>query len=190
MTSGVSSACLVYSVWHDFQQVCGAWGSSSTRFTQALKPKVPPVCAGFLSPAIRGALLTALLVMYLLLAVAAGFASVWLWGIIHRSYEGWWVLHLALLRTHEDQLACSLPLLPESACFSCASAVASMIVPPAGTDGIARAAMQAVVPWVFPVMSGCHVAAFAMPAPPKGLFPAYNFMASPSPSLQPDAMLP
>eukprot|EP00891_Asterochloris_glomerata_P002822 jgi/Astpho2/2822/e_gw1.00050.44.1_t len=45
---------------------------------------------GFLSPAIRGALLTALLVMYLLLAVAAGFASVWLWGIIHRSYEGWY----------------------------------------------------------------------------------------------------
>ena len=28
--------------------------------------------------------------MYLLLAVAAGFASVWLWGIIHRSYEGWY----------------------------------------------------------------------------------------------------
>ena len=47
------------------------------------------VRAGFLSPAIRGALLTALLVMYLLLAVAAGFASVWLWGIIHRSYDGW-----------------------------------------------------------------------------------------------------
>ncbi|KAK9807028.1 hypothetical protein WJX72_011093 [[Myrmecia] bisecta] len=44
---------------------------------------------GFLSPASRGALLTALLVMYLLLAVAAGFAAVWLWGMIHRSYEGW-----------------------------------------------------------------------------------------------------
>ena len=38
--------------------------------------------AGFLSPASRGALLTALLVMYLLLALAAGFASVWLWGLI------------------------------------------------------------------------------------------------------------
>lgn len=48
--------------------------------------------AGFLSPASRGALLTALLVMYLLLAVAAGFASVWLWGIIHRSYEGWYAV--------------------------------------------------------------------------------------------------
>ncbi|KAL3151993.1 hypothetical protein ABBQ32_001114 [Trebouxia sp. C0010 RCD-2024] len=47
---------------------------------------------GFLSPASRGALLTALLVMYLLLAVAAGFASVWLWGIIHRSYEGWYAV--------------------------------------------------------------------------------------------------
>lgn len=30
--------------------------------------------------------------MYLLLAVAAGFASVWLWGIIHRSYEGWYAV--------------------------------------------------------------------------------------------------
>ena len=48
--------------------------------------------AGFLSPASRGALLTALLVMYLLLAVAAGFSSVWLWGIIHRSYEGWYAV--------------------------------------------------------------------------------------------------
>ena len=48
--------------------------------------------AGFLSPASRGALLTALLVMYLLLAVAAGFSSVWLWGVIHRSYEGWYAV--------------------------------------------------------------------------------------------------
>ena len=38
--------------------------------------------AGFLSPASRGALLTALLVMYLLLALSAGFAAVWLWGLI------------------------------------------------------------------------------------------------------------
>ena len=44
---------------------------------------------GFLSPASRGALLTALLVMYLLLAVAAGYAAVWLWGMINRSYENW-----------------------------------------------------------------------------------------------------
>ena len=46
-------------------------------------------CAGFLSPASRGALLTALLVVYLLLAVGAGFGSVWLWGMIQRSYDGW-----------------------------------------------------------------------------------------------------
>ena len=44
--------------------------------------------AGFLSPASRGALLT-MLVMYLLLALAAGFASVWMWGLINRSYDGW-----------------------------------------------------------------------------------------------------
>ena len=46
--------------------------------------------AGFLSPASRGALLTALLVMYLLLAVAAGYAAVFIWGMINRSYEGWY----------------------------------------------------------------------------------------------------
>ena len=44
---------------------------------------------GFLSPASRGSLLTALLVMYLLAAVAAGYTSVWLWGVLNRSYEGW-----------------------------------------------------------------------------------------------------
>jgi len=53
----------------------------------ALTP--PAAAAGFLSPASRGALLTALLVVYLLLAVGAGFGSVWLWGMIQRSYEGW-----------------------------------------------------------------------------------------------------
>ena len=30
-----------------------------------------------------------MLVMYLLLALAAGFASVWMWGLINRSYDGW-----------------------------------------------------------------------------------------------------
>ncbi|KAH7622077.1 putative Transmembrane 9 superfamily member 11 [Nannochloris sp. 'desiccata'] len=44
---------------------------------------------GFLSPASRGSLLTAALVMYLLMSAAAGFASVWLWGAVNRSYEGW-----------------------------------------------------------------------------------------------------
>lgn len=44
---------------------------------------------GFLSPASRGSLLTALLVLYLLLAIAAGFAGVWLWGCMTGSYEGW-----------------------------------------------------------------------------------------------------
>ena len=44
---------------------------------------------GFLSPASRGSLLTAALIMYLLMSAAAGFASVWLWGAVNRSYEGW-----------------------------------------------------------------------------------------------------
>jgi hypothetical protein len=44
---------------------------------------------GFLSPASRGSLLTAALVMYLLLSVAAGYAAVCLWGLVNRSYEGW-----------------------------------------------------------------------------------------------------
>ena len=52
-------------------------------------PEVGLARAGFLSPASRGALLTAMLVMYLLLALGAGFASVWLWGLIQRSYDGW-----------------------------------------------------------------------------------------------------
>ena len=30
-----------------------------------------------------------MLVMYLLLAVAAGASSVWLYGVINRSYDGW-----------------------------------------------------------------------------------------------------
>jgi hypothetical protein len=46
--------------------------------------------SGFLSPASRGALLSALLVMYLLLAVAAGYGSVYLWGLVTRSYEDWY----------------------------------------------------------------------------------------------------
>jgi len=30
-----------------------------------------------------------MLVSYLLLAVVAGLSSVWLWGMVNRSYEGW-----------------------------------------------------------------------------------------------------
>lgn len=44
---------------------------------------------GFLSPASRGSLLTAALILYLLMSVAAGFASVWIWGAMNRSHEGW-----------------------------------------------------------------------------------------------------
>ncbi|EFN55304.1 hypothetical protein CHLNCDRAFT_134265 [Chlorella variabilis] len=51
---------------------------------------------GFLSPASRGSLLTAALVMYLLLSVAAGYAAVWLWGLVNRSYEGWLLISIPL----------------------------------------------------------------------------------------------
>lgn len=44
---------------------------------------------GFLSPASRGSLLTAALILYLLMSVAAGFASVWIWGAVNRSHDGW-----------------------------------------------------------------------------------------------------
>lgn len=44
---------------------------------------------GFLSPASRGSLLTAALILYLLMSVAAGFASVWIWGAMNRSHDGW-----------------------------------------------------------------------------------------------------
>lgn len=33
--------------------------------------------------------MTAMLVSYLLLAGVAGYASVWLWGMLNHSYEGW-----------------------------------------------------------------------------------------------------
>ena len=45
--------------------------------------------AGFLSPASRGALLTCAIVLYLLLAVTAGYAAVWLWSNATKSLEGW-----------------------------------------------------------------------------------------------------
>lgn len=44
---------------------------------------------GFLSPASRGALLTATIVVYIWLAVVAGFTGVYLWGLMERSYSGW-----------------------------------------------------------------------------------------------------
>ena len=45
--------------------------------------------AGFLSPASRGALLTSAIILYLLLAITAGYAAVWLWANMTRSLDGW-----------------------------------------------------------------------------------------------------
>ena len=44
---------------------------------------------GFLSPAARGALLTTTIILYVWLAFVAGFAAVYVWGIMERSYNGW-----------------------------------------------------------------------------------------------------
>ena len=44
---------------------------------------------GFLSPAARGALLTTTIVMYVWLALVAGFAAVYVWGAMERTYVGW-----------------------------------------------------------------------------------------------------
>ncbi len=44
---------------------------------------------GFLSPASRGSLLTAALILYLLMSIAAGYAAVWIWGAMNRSHDGW-----------------------------------------------------------------------------------------------------
>lgn len=44
---------------------------------------------GFLSPANRGALLTTMMVMYVLLAVTAGQAAVWAHGLMERTYSSW-----------------------------------------------------------------------------------------------------
>jgi len=53
---------------------------------------------GFLSPAARGALLTATIVLYVLLAFISGGAAVALWGVMERSYQGWVgvALHVSL----------------------------------------------------------------------------------------------
>ena len=45
--------------------------------------------AGFLSPASRGALLTSSIVLFLLLAISAGYSSVWLWSNMQRTSTGW-----------------------------------------------------------------------------------------------------
>lgn len=44
---------------------------------------------GFLSPASRGALLTTTMVLYVWLALCAGVASVYVWGMLERTYVGW-----------------------------------------------------------------------------------------------------
>ena len=162
---------------------CVVPGAAAPHNQRDPEVKAPPFCAGFLSPAIRGALLTALLVMYLLLAVAAGFASVWLWGIIHRSYEGWWVLRLALLHTHDKpsvpaglQLApvawkCTLPL---RTC-SCQSDCAISRHQPHRLSCHASSHTL-----VSPVMSGCHMAAFSVPAPPQKCLPCVPLHAQPN----------
>jgi transmembrane 9 superfamily protein 2/4 len=53
---------------------------------------------GFLSPAARGALLTATIVLFVLLAFISGAAAVALWGVMERSYQGWVgvALHVSL----------------------------------------------------------------------------------------------
>jgi transmembrane 9 superfamily member 2/4 len=45
--------------------------------------------AGFLSPASRGALLTSAIVLYLLLAICAGYSAVALWSNMQRTATGW-----------------------------------------------------------------------------------------------------
>jgi transmembrane 9 superfamily protein 2/4 len=44
---------------------------------------------GFLSPAMRGALLTTLLVLFVLLSLVAGLVAVYTWGAMERAYTGW-----------------------------------------------------------------------------------------------------
>jgi transmembrane 9 superfamily member 2/4 len=44
--------------------------------------------AGFLSPAARGSLLTAAIVLYPLLAITAGYTAVVLWSSMQRSHAG------------------------------------------------------------------------------------------------------
>lgn len=46
---------------------------------------------GFLSPAARGALVTCGMIFFVLLAGVAGFMSVYVWGLMERTYTGWQV---------------------------------------------------------------------------------------------------
>ncbi len=54
---------------------------------------------GFLSPAARGALLTAGMLFFVLLAGVSGFVAVYVWGLMERSINGWQVRQGALLIT-------------------------------------------------------------------------------------------
>ena len=91
MLGNLKVFCPAQGSCHRRRGACWWWSACCWRGApvQSRNPKGLLPCAGFLSPASRGALLTALLVVYLLLAVGAGFGSVWLWGMIQRSYEGW-----------------------------------------------------------------------------------------------------
>jgi transmembrane 9 superfamily member 2/4 len=44
--------------------------------------------AGFLMPASRGSLLTAVIMLYPLLAITAGYTAVWVWSNMQRSHAG------------------------------------------------------------------------------------------------------
>eukprot|EP00798_Chlamydomonas_sp_ICE-L_P020229 gene20229-26982_t len=44
---------------------------------------------GFLNPSSRGALITTSIVLYVWLAVLAGFTTVYAWGVVERTFNGW-----------------------------------------------------------------------------------------------------
>lgn len=71
--------------------------------------------AGFLSPASRGALLTSSIVLYLLLAISAGYIAVLFWANTTRGHDGWTGICL--------KTACYFPGAPPDPCPA---------VPPAG----------------------------------------------------------
>ena len=44
---------------------------------------------GFLSPAVRGLLLTVAIMLYFFLAICGGYGAIRTWGVVNRTYAGW-----------------------------------------------------------------------------------------------------
>ena len=77
--------------WKQLSRLCTHVGSGIQIFGM-LGVTIIFAALGFMSPAARGSLLTSMVVVYLLLAVAAGYTAVRLYTTLKSSSEGWKML--------------------------------------------------------------------------------------------------